>query len=221
MPLQPFGTITFVISEKHGEHAPITQPEAEQLTGQFLQYFNSLLTERGFDRFIQVTDVQWTVGCVTIVITLGTLIKILAGGSVVAGGVKVFKDYKDFRDGFDKMLNDLKNVKGWFKRINVFKRKAPVTPSALPEVPEHQEEDPVELILENISEQYKSTDPEHRKYYHVDQKVTMVNEKGEYCKVTISVMREDIADPSAGKTTIVKKEKAKKKISKKTGTKRG
>lgn len=195
MSLHPFGSITFVISEKHGEHSPIIAAEADELTDRFVTYFNSMLKKQGFEQLVQVTDVQYQLGCVTIVITLGTLLKIVAAGGTIAGGYKIFKDYKDFREGLDKFINDLKNIKVWIKRVNPFKNKVQKTPA----VPAPEEDlpaaDPLEIIIENVAEQYKSTPPELRKYIHIDQKVTVETKAGEYCRFTISVMREDIPGP--------------------------
>jgi hypothetical protein len=202
------GTITLVVSENHRDGSSIDEDLAPLLTEKVVEYINHLLTRRGLEEEYAITDVQWSLGCVTIVLTIGTMIKVVAAGGLIAGGAKVLKDYKDGREGLLKILEDLKNVKLWFRKKWRYQKNASSSATSTPE--------PFKAIFEQMVTTYEGLPPEQRKYWAAGQEMTVMNENGDLCHYIISLKREDlhpaIDDHSPANTPEkLKKDKKKKK----------
>lgn len=184
------GTITFVISENHKEQPALTSEEGQALTDQFVAYFRHLLSKYELSDTLEVTGVQWTLGCVTIIVSIGVAAAAAGGG---IGLVKFLKEYKDVREGLGKLLEDLKNARVWISK----KLRWHKTDTA---IPSNEEKDKTPAILqamfEQITRSYQAIPPEQREYWAAGQEITVLNEKGDLCHLTIAVKREDIRQPS-------------------------
>lgn len=210
METYPAGSITFVISENHKLYDEISDDEAYYLTNSFVDYFRFQLSKNRLDDVITVTGVEYYRGCVTIIITIGAVVAAAGGGLALVG---FFKNYKAVREGLDKFLEDMKNMKAWIKR-KIFKKPADQT-AIIPEKagPETEKtEVPFQILFEQVIDQYNSITPEQRKFWTAGQYVTIMNEKGEYSKYTVAVKREDIALPHDNITPKEKVEKLDEKI---------
>lgn len=95
----PIGTITLTISENHRTTPPISEEDAPFLVGEVRRYFNYLLVKEGLNEQFTVTDVQWSMGCITIVISIGLLTKLLLAGGILTGAAAALKQYKEGREG--------------------------------------------------------------------------------------------------------------------------
>ena len=182
MPSQELGTLTVVISENHRENEAIHHAEAAQLTTSFTQYFNYLLSQRGLDKKLTVTKVEWSMGCVTIALTIG-----LAAGFL--------KDYKDVREGWDMLVDDLKNAGVWVNKRFRRKKPAPSVPAPKAQAEPDTTTDPLEIMFEQLSRSYKAIPPEQRKFWSAGQEITIMDEKGDLCHYTIAIKKEEIHFP--------------------------
>lgn len=202
MSTQPIGTITLVVSENHRDGSSIDAELAPFLTAEIVGYVNYLLDGRGLDSEYAITEVQWSLGCITIVLTIGTIIKLVATGGIVAGGAKILKDYKDGREGLMKMLDDLKNVRLWFRKKWTHKKEPSASPAAAPA--------PFKAIFEQMVNTYEELPPEQRKYWAAGQEMTVMDGKGDYSHYTVSLKREDLHPPIDDQTRANPPERIKK-----------
>jgi hypothetical protein len=208
MNTEPIGTITLVISENHQDPEAIGEEDAPILVEAVENYFKYLLSAAGLSDKFAITGSEWTLGCVTIILTIGTFIKFVATGGVAALGIKILKDYKDGREGLTKLLEDLKNARMWFKkkgRKKVLAATTATTPA---------KEEPFKIIFEQMVSTYEGLPPEQRKYWAAGQEMTVMDDKGDYRHYTVSLKREDLHEPVAKK--IESKDRKEKKAHKKT-----
>ena len=201
MELYPAGSITFVISENHEQDDLITEEDALLLAQSTSEYFKYQLSQKRLDKSIKVTAVDQFRGCVTIVISIG--VAITAGGGFAA--FEFLKNYKDIREGLDKLIDDMKNLKVWLKK-KIFRKKTGKV--------EEKPEAPFEVLFEETIDQYKKLPPEQRKFWGAGQSVIIVGENDHFSKYTLSVKREDITLPEEKKPVKEKKKKESKKIEK-------
>jgi hypothetical protein len=191
MPTYPIGSVTFVISEDHRQDDMITQDLAQVLVNNIESYFTHELTANKLGNSVRVTGVEWTMGCVTIVISIGVISLAAIGG---AGAVKFLKDYKDVREGLDKLLEDMKNMRVWVRRklFRQTKDQPPPLPQVQQDAQAQTDHDVYEIMLEKTIQEQEALPAEHQKYWAAGQVVTVRNEKGQYRRYTLAVKREDI-----------------------------
>jgi hypothetical protein len=196
MTTYPMGTVTFVVSEYHADDF-INDLQAEQIMINLVDYFTYQLSQMEKDNAVKVTGFKWTRGCITIIIPLGVVAT--AGGGLAT--FKLLKDYKDVREGVFKILEDLKNISIWVKR-KVFRKK-------IISIPDNKgtendkvktDEQTFEVMFEKTKEQLRGIPEEQRKYWSAGQDVIIADEKGDYCRYTLSLKREDIQHPGDFKT---------------------
>jgi hypothetical protein len=181
----PLGTITFVLSENHREDPPFLPDEVPAITQPFVNYFKAALAEYGIANEVEVTKVESSIGCVTIIISIGAAV---AGGYAL---VEFLKKYKEISESIHQMIEDFKNIKGWIKRKFSGKHATSISPSTDPAVLD-QSPEVLDAVFEQLSKNYQATAPEHRKYWAAGQEIVVLNERGELTRITVSVKRVDL-----------------------------
>lgn len=205
METYPAGSITFVISENHSHDEVVTDDMALRLAQSLSDYFSFELSKRNLGNTIAVTGIEIYRGCVTIIISIGVVAAAAGGGWAL---VEFFKNYKDVREGLDKLVEDMKNMKVWVRK-KIFGKTSPSTETTVQENKAVKDKpvEPFEILFQQAIDQYNSMDPDHRKFWAAGQEMTIMNEKGEYCKYTLAVKREDIKLPKEKSPEKVKKSK--------------
>ena len=193
MPTYPIGTLTFVVSENHYADF-ISDLQAEQIMVSVADYFTYQIKQKRLDENVKITGLQWTrvCGCITVIISVGAVAAV--GGGFAA--FKFLKEYKDVRGGILKILEDMKNIKIWVKRKLSLNKKLSNSNSADTENEKVKADDKAfEVMFEETIKHYKGIPEDQRKYWSAGQNITMVSKKGEYCRYTLALKREDIEKP--------------------------
>lgn len=189
----PAGSITFVISENHSFDEAITENEASFLAKSLSAYFIFQLSKRNLDEYIAVTGVEYYRGCVTVIISIGAI----AAASGGLGIVEFLKNYKDIREGLDRLLQDMKNMRVWVKKL--FRKGGKNSPPPVQHAGNEPSEQLFEVMFGQAIDQYRKIGDEYKKFWSAGQEITIMHEEGGYCKYTMALKREDITLPKENK----------------------
>lgn len=181
------GTVTFVVSERHTDKHIITGEEAEAITGHFQDYLQSLLNKKKLSEKVAITNVEWSTGCITIVVSL-SIIGVAAGGYALK---EFIKDYKEIREGVVQILHDLKNAQVWIRKKIKKEKQQPL----LNENPMKKNDDTFNIMFQQAIDNYNNTDPALRDYWAAGQEFVVTKENGEESKYTLALKREDLKTP--------------------------
>lgn len=203
--MNTIGSATFVISERHNQEEFITDEEAAVIAISLEAYVQFLIKEKQLDETLVISGVQWTRGCITIIITF-SIISAVAGGYVV---IDAIKDYKEVREGLVQIFKDLKNAGVWIRKKFRLRKQPPIT-SQLPAPAQENKaanNEPFNVMFEQAIKNYESARPEHRKYWAAGQHLTITNDKGETIRYTLALKRDDLLEPKEIKKLAKKSKK--------------
>jgi hypothetical protein len=208
MPDLSIGSVAFVISEDHRNHPPISGPDAEQITADFTDFLKYSLKQYDLDRIVTITNVEHSLGCVTIVVSFAMITAAAGAGGLAAA--KFLKDYPKIREGLVRLVDDIKGRTVWIKRL--FNKKSTLSPpKELTRTDNAQISEVKQIAIEKMNKQIDLIPPEHFEYWTAGQEFTLLNEKGDFYKLTISVKAECLHAPDPPKSPRAAKKTPKKK----------
>jgi len=111
------GSITLFINVPKGYEGSISDETLASVEQQAVSQFIAAAERYGVDiGALRILDVETRLGCITIIISLGVVIKVaLTTGAAVAALATFLKSYKDIREGLILMAKDVKAVRMFVK----------------------------------------------------------------------------------------------------------